>query len=206
MKKIVSTLAILILCIGTTAKAQSLRTLFTEMPDTLLPLLTTNNRMDLIDFRDAGMNTPVTNRLDGKSRITALTDNYLHLTVSQSSSMQMKLLPTTSGDTLICIINTACAEACDSRIRFFDKKWKQKEPTLYFTKPSIKEFFIESDTVEKALDIADIYLVELNISAASDSLSARYTMPQYMNREDSSTVAPQLRQLHYRWNGNRYER
>ena len=86
--------------------AQNLRELFVNMPTELLPLLRENDRLDLIDLYDAKMNIQVTNRLDGKSTIKELTGDYLLLSLSPSSSMQMKMLPSHNGDTLLCVVNT----------------------------------------------------------------------------------------------------
>ena len=185
-------------------QAQMLRDLFVEMPDTLLPLLTTNDRRDMIDFFDAHMTTAVTNRLDGKSRITALTDDYLSVELSRSSSMQIKMLNGEGGDTLLCVVNSVGAEAYDSRIHFYNSRWERVDDAL-FAMPTIADFFIPSDSVGKAIEISDIYLVKLSLSADSDSLKAEYTMPQYMSSGDSARVASQLRTLGYRWTGKRFE-
>lgn len=186
------------------AQAQDLRALFIEMPDTLLPLLTDNDRRDMIDFWDARMSASVVNRLDGKSRITALTDDFLSVELSRSSSMQIKMLNVEGGDTLLCIVNTVGAEAYDSRIHFYNIRWERVDG-LKFDMPTIVDFFLPSDSVDKALAVSDIYLVKLSLSADSDSLKAEYTMPLYMSRSDSARVAPQLRPLHYRWTGKRFE-
>ena len=116
MKKFIITLTMLAAIIGK-ATAQDMRKLFIEMPAQMTPLMTENDRRDCIDFVDAGMRASITNRLDGKSELKVITKDYLHMQTSQSSSMQIKLLPhSPSGDSIICIINTVCAEACDSRM------------------------------------------------------------------------------------------
>lgn len=204
MKRVSIAFIVFMVLVCGRVEAQDLRTLFVEMPDTLLPLLTANDRRDMIDFRDAGMTTPVSNRLDGKSRITALTDDYLSLELSRSSSMQIKMINCVGGDTLLCVVNTVAAEACDSRIHFYNTRWERVDGP-YFTMPSIADFFHPSDSVAKALDICDIYLVKLSLSPDSDSLKADYTMPQYMSQSDSARVASQLRTLRYHWTGRRFE-
>ena len=94
MKRIVYIL--LLFCIYTTSLTARtpIRQWFTDMPDSIMPLLTKNNRLDFIDFIDSHMDAIVTNRLDGKSRMTQLTEDYLHIEYTQSSSVTMKLLPT----------------------------------------------------------------------------------------------------------------
>ena len=61
------------------ADAQQAKQYFVSMPDTILPLLTEINRADCIDFLESNMRAIVTNRLDGKSEMTTLTDNYIEI-------------------------------------------------------------------------------------------------------------------------------
>lgn len=184
--------------------AQNLRELFVNMPTELLPLLRENDRLDLIDLYDAKMNIQVTNRLDGKSTIKELTGDYLLLSLSPSSSMQMKMLPSHNGDTLLCVVNTVTAEAADSRIRLYTKDW-QPVDEVFFTPPSIADFFTPSDSVDELLDLADIYLVELKLSAEDNTLVAEYTVPQYMTKEDAERVLPFLRKRVYVWDGKKFQ-
>ncbi|MBR6647985.1 MAG: DUF3256 family protein [Bacteroidaceae bacterium] len=177
-----------------------MKDLFLKMPVELLPLLKENDRLDLIDLYEAKMNIPVTNRLDGKSSIKMLTDNYMYLTLSASSSMQIKMLTDVSGDTLLCVVNTVSAEAADSRIRLYKNDWQPVE-NGFFDTPAIADFFIQSDSTKEALELADIYLVELNLSPEDNTLVAEYTLPRYMNKEDAARILPLLHKIVYIWDG-----
>ena len=65
--------------------------LFKAMPDSLLPYLTTNNRLDMIDFMEANMKAEVTNLLDGKSEMTALTPDSLSIRMNPVLRIDMKV-------------------------------------------------------------------------------------------------------------------
>ena len=199
MKKLNFILILLLLICGN-LPAQSLKDLFLKMPVELLPLLKENDRLYLIDLYEAKMNIPVTNRLDGKSSIKMLTDNYMYLTLSASSSMQIKMLTDVSGDTLLCVVNTVSAEAADSRIRLYKNDWQPVE-NGFFDTPAIADFFIQSDSTKEALELADIYLVELNLSPEDNTLVAEYTLPRYMNKEDAARILPLLHKIVYIWDG-----
>lgn len=203
MKKTVLLFLFIFFAADSYLSAQSMRTLFVSMPDSIMPLLTKNNREDCIDFIDAGMQAVVTNRLDSKSELLQFTPNFLHLRTSKAGSMQLKILPT-ADDTLVCVVNTICAEACDSRIAFYTRKWQPMDSKKYFAPPIINDFFIPSDSVAELLDIADIYLVKISLSANDNTLVAEYTMPQYMLQGDSARVASNLRRLKYNWDGDRF--
>ena len=67
------------------------KTCFTNMPDSLSPLLTAVNRADFIDFLESKMKAEVTNRFGGKSEMTELTPDYIRVQVTPQSTWQMKL-------------------------------------------------------------------------------------------------------------------
>ena len=50
---------------------------FASAPDSIFPLLTTNNRLDCIDLIENNMKATVKNKMEQKAEMTALTDSYL---------------------------------------------------------------------------------------------------------------------------------
>ena len=84
----------LLLCITSVCSAQelALRDAFRQMPDSLMPSLMQNDRLDFLDFFDAGMKAEVKNRLGGTSVMTALTNDSLSLQVSPALRVDMLLL------------------------------------------------------------------------------------------------------------------
>ena len=47
----------------------TVRDLLKSMPDSVIPYLTENNRLDMIDFMESNMDAVVTNTLGGKSQL-----------------------------------------------------------------------------------------------------------------------------------------
>lgn len=80
----------------TAADGQQLRQAFTSMPDSLLPYLSRNNRLDMMDFMDSHMKAEVTNLLDGKSEMTQLTSDSLTVRLSSSSRFTLTVTPDTT--------------------------------------------------------------------------------------------------------------
>lgn len=202
-KYFIALLMLLLLCGN--ASAQSLREFFVKMPVNLLPLLKGNDRLDLLDLYDAKLDIKVTNRLDGKSSLKELTRDYLLLSLSPSSSMQIKMLPSHNGDTLLCVVNTVTAEATDSRIRLYTKDW-QPVNEAFFIPPAISDFFTPSDSVGELLDLADIYLVELKLSPDNNTLVAEYTQPRYMSKDEAERVLASVHKIVYEWDGKEFRR
>ena len=104
---------------------------FREIPDSLLPTLSRNNRLDMLDFMESKMKAEVTNRLGGKSEMTSLTDSTLSIQMSNALKVDMLLLtPETSADPesedVICLIETFGTDSLslESKVRFFSPSWE----------------------------------------------------------------------------------
>ena len=87
-------LATLVAIITGQASAQDLKMsdVFKQMPDSLMPYLTTNNRLDFVDFMESGMKAEVTNMMGGVSEMTALSDDSLSIRMSEALRVDMLLL------------------------------------------------------------------------------------------------------------------
>ena len=114
-------------------RAGDIRDAFKEMPDSLLPSLSENNRLDMIDFIDSGMKAEVSNLLNGKSEMTELTDSSLTLRVSEALKVRMLLLPTAqpvdSCSQVICLLQTYGTDSLslDTRVDFYSLHWQRLE-------------------------------------------------------------------------------
>ncbi|MBO4397463.1 MAG: DUF3256 family protein, partial [Bacteroidaceae bacterium] len=101
-----------------------MHTVFANMKDEILPILTKNSRLDLIDYIDNNMQAKVRNRLDGFTIMETLTDNYCKIKLAENSSMEIKLLKRENNDTIISIIRSAKIDAWDSYIKFYNLNWE----------------------------------------------------------------------------------
>ena len=108
----------------------SMADFFREIPDSLLPTLSVNNRLDMLDFMASNMKAEVTNLLGGKSEMTLLTDSTLSIQMSKALKVDMLLLtPEASADPetedVICLIETFGIDSLslESTVRFFTTSW-----------------------------------------------------------------------------------
>ena len=91
MKKIIFSLFLTLSAVSLTAA--DMKDVFSAMPDSVLPTLTRNNRLDMIDFVSSGMKAVVNDVFNEKSTLDTLTADYLHITLSEAVKVEMKLLP-----------------------------------------------------------------------------------------------------------------
>ena len=127
-------LAVITLCMALSLTVNAgdsitIRDAFRQMPDSLLPTLTQNNRLDFLDFHDAGMKAEVKNRLGGTSLMTALTEDSLSLQVSPAMRVDMLLLtlpePLDSVHQVIVVGETFLADSLygETMLHYFTTDW-----------------------------------------------------------------------------------
>lgn len=198
------------LCVWT-AKAQDMERIFAEMPDSIVPVMTKNNRLDCIDFYKSKMKSNVENIYGGKSELLALGNDYLFIMPTQKSAVAMKRLATSSGDTIIVVVSTYLSPAKESDVVFYSGKWERLSAQKLISPPEKGDFYSKSDTCDAARlsyaraagEDAFVYAeLSENEPVISYGLSLESLMP-----EDEAKVTPYLSsKIVYKWNGKAFER
>jgi hypothetical protein len=126
---------LLALSISGMAENVQIRDVFRQMPDSILPTLSVNNRLDMIDFMDSHMKAEVTNLLEGKSEMTALGEDSITIRVSDALNISILLLNTTEliddSNQVVCLVQTYGTDSLslNSKIEFFTIQWKKLSDT-----------------------------------------------------------------------------
>lgn len=208
-KIIIGGMLLLLLC---PVRAQEIKELFVQIPDSLSLLLTKVNREDFADFLESNMKARVKNRFDRTSEMKKMTSDYLFLQETSQSTVEMKLLPLNDSVRVICYVKTVCGPVCDSRVRFFSADWKELPASEYLLPPQEDDFYILTDTterdkLEKLRAKADMYLLKASLSEQDRSITFTYTTPEYLNEEESRELSSFLRKdpVVLEWKNGRYE-
>ena len=115
------------------ACAQTMPNLLRTMPDSIIPLLSHNDRLDFLDYAAAGTNAELTNRLSGKSKLLTLTDDFAHWQLTTHSDLQLKLLPHDNGH-IVCLVSTVVVDSLpDSHLRFYTTDWEPLPASTFFS-------------------------------------------------------------------------
>lgn len=122
-----------LLSFALSANAQTMATIIQTMPDSILPQLTRNNRLDFIDYMASNMKAETSNRLGGKSEMTELSDTYTNIRLSESAEVAFKLLTTNTGDKVIMQIYTyTLSDSLKvSQPIFYTTGWQIDTPCTY---------------------------------------------------------------------------
>ncbi len=84
---------------------------FTNAPMSVFPLLDKNARLDMVDYFNSGSSTATQNSLQGRSRVTELTDNDIKIAMTDASSYQLSILTDKSNGGCIALISTVATPA-----------------------------------------------------------------------------------------------
>lgn len=192
-------------------QAQDMKAVFINMPDSLSPLLTKVNREDFVDFLASNMKAQVKNKFDRISELKAITDDYLLLETAPGCTTEIKLLPVNDSVKVICMIQTVCGEACDSRIRFFASDWKECSTENFLTLPAPDFFFeapdsTQSENYRAARVKADMDLMKASLSPQNFMLDFKYTTPDYLDDESAKELEPFLKKtpVVYEWRSGKF--
>lgn len=134
---------------------QNMAELFKVMPDSVMPMLTKNNRLDMIDFLEAKMKAEVTNLLDGDSEMTYMSADSLSIRMSSALRVDLFFVdavqPYDSCQQVICmrytylLATTSEEEQVDN---YYSVRWHRlPSPELVSPMVSVSTILKQDDEV-----------------------------------------------------------
>ena len=137
MRKI-TLLLLAMICLDSYSQT-TMRDVLKAMPDSMVPYLSANNLLDMIDFSDTNMEAVVTNSLGGRSQMNKLTDDFVSIRLNESSDLAMRLLhvdtPVDSAQQIVCVVSTYGTDIRESTISFYSLKWNPLPVSDYIELP-----------------------------------------------------------------------
>ena len=210
--KTIITLLLFPMSIQLFAQEVSMRTIFVNMPDTLLPYMSSGNKLDLIDFAESGMEAQVNDNLGDSVTLTKLTHDYLYLRLSPSSSVELKILPyhgnSFRDSLIICMVSSVGSDIKESSVQFYTTGWKSMK-SLVPIKFEISNFMVEDHTVsdERLRILTDKlcpFMVSANLSPETTDLILKLSIPR-LTEEDKGEIGSLFIPKTLKWNGNTFK-
>jgi hypothetical protein len=207
MKKIIFAF-ILLFSLASEASAQRMSDCFVNMPDSILTLLSKNNRLDCVDFIQSNMKAVVRNIFDGKSELLTLTDDYLKMRLSDADYAEMMLLPTGDTTKVICMVRTFLGPKGDSNVRFYASNWAPLPTDRFITLPQYNDFWRtlstdSADALQYARNRVDVPLVVDSLSAADKTLHCALNIDA-LTAKNQSVVKSFIRPVVFHWKKNKF--
>lgn len=176
--------------------AQSLREVWVEMPDSILPYLSKSQRTELADYVDMKADPAVLNSFGDSVRIERMTNNYLLVKANEVTRLEIKLL----DNNTMALVQTWMAPVAESKLSLFNLQWQPKEVVVGYQENIIK---LESMSDEDFAELKTMMyprLKEYRLSADNNSLSVSWNYP-LLSKKDAKRVANLLKPQVLNWTG-----
>ena len=194
MKKIL--IVICFLTYWLCASAQSLREVWIEMPDSILPYLNRSQRMELVDYVETKSKPVVLNAFGDTVRIELMTNNYLLVKASEAKTLEIKLL----DDNTLALNQTWKAPAAESELKLFNLKWQPKETSVLYNENISKPDSLSDIAFNDLKLLMRPRLREYSLSVDNNFLLVKWNYP-LLSKKDVNQVVDLLKPQLLKWTG-----
>ena len=194
MKKILIIICFLTCWLG--ISAQSLREVWIEMPDSILPYLSKSQRTELADYIEMKAEPVVLSTFGDSVRIERMTNNYLLLKANEATRLEIKLL----DNNTLALVQTWMAPAAESKLRLFNLQWQPKEAVVAYKVNIVKPDSMSDEDFADLKTLMSPRLKEYRLSADNNSLSVSWNYP-LLSKKDVKRVTELLKPQVLNWTG-----
>ncbi|MDO4952003.1 MAG: DUF3256 family protein, partial [Bacteroidales bacterium] len=172
------------------------------------------HRQEMTDFIAMGLKGDVDNSLQGKSIMDTLTHSYIHVTLNESASLQLRRLPLQGGDSIVCVVRTWKGPGTESEVSFYDQDWQVLNACTILGSDGLEKLspalLVRPDTMGQARfeELAakfDPLMVSARLFVDSDDLEVSLTLPEH-NSEIMNELKAIVRLIRLKWNGKTFNK
>lgn len=127
------------------------------------------------------------------------TDDYLHLTLSDVSQLEMRTLAAEGADTLICVVQTFKAPLAESDVRIYDTQWKEVRRITFRLADVIGD-----DAAKKYRTFFEPLLIEAHLSADNEGLILTVSHTN-LSADEKKEIEGLKLQTSLNWNGKTFK-
>lgn len=104
---------------------KTMKDVWKEMPDSILPIMNSSIRSEIVENDNADDNKEeIKNLLGGELKLVSLNDKFIDVKLSEKSGVQLLLLKKDTGTDLICMNRYYGNPAAESDVDFYTIDWK----------------------------------------------------------------------------------
>ena len=159
--------------------AQSLREVWIEMPDSILPYLSKSQRTELADYVEMKAEPVVLNVFGDSVRIEHMTNNYLLVKASEVTLLEIKLL----DNNTLALVQTWKAPVAESKLSLFNLQWQPKEAVVEYNENIVKPDTMTDEEFNDLKSLMYPRLKEYRLSPENNSLSVSWNYPLLSKKE-----------------------
>ena len=187
-----------------TMMAQQVRKMWVNMPTSIAGSLEKSTRQELLDLKEMKKKAVISGPLGEECSIDTLTADYLSARLSDVSTLQMKMLPTAAGDSLLCLVLTYAGPLPESSISFYTPDWKALPmPSMHLDVDLQRPDTMTQDDFSKLQALFDPKLISFTLSPSNKDLVVALS-PVIISEEEKAHVKALILQRNLNWNGKTF--
>lgn len=168
----------------------------------VIPELSRTTRLDMLDYFKAGIDKPSDNAFGGEAKVNAIDKHSLDFNLTADITCQLCVL-NAKGSPVTCIITTYPTPIPDSRLRAYDRNWREQK---IFDEPTLSDWLIDKKNRKQAEAALPFILASYRYDPASLTLTVTNEMPAYWTTDERPAVLDMLKdQLVYIWDGKKFK-
>lgn len=205
MKKLLLTFFVALSTLGISAK--SMIEIWSSIPEELVPYVDNTHRLEMTDFIGMGLKGDVDNVMGSKSVMDTITNNFIHVTLSESATLEIKRLPMAEGDSILCVIRTWKAPEGESSVAFYDQNWEKIDKSLDIASYA-SQLYARPDTMSEGnysdlVKNIDFTMVKASLSPSNEDLTLDLSVPTG-NKDADMKLKSITKQKILHWNNGSY--
>ena len=187
-----------------TMMAQQVCKMWVSMPASVAGALEKSGRQELLDLKQMKKAATIAGPLGERCSIDTLTADFLSVRMNEVYTLQMKMLPTSSGDSLLCLVQTYAGPQPESSISFYSPDWKALSmPQMHLDVDLQRPDTMSEDDFNKLQALFDPKLVSFSLSPSSAELVVALS-PAAISEEGKANIKRLNLQNKLNWNGKTF--
>ncbi len=159
--------------------------------------LSAGTRAEMLAYYIGGRVVPKDTDLGEKAQLDTVTNDYLRITTSVCRSVQLRLLTRGGRDTVVAVVETVKTPVPDSRISFYDTRWRELSAKRVMGRvPQLADFVrrgVDAKRAAEALADVDFPMITLDFEGPGfGSLAARQRLKEFYSASDYKRLEPVL--------------
>lgn len=168
----------------------------------VLPELSRNTRLDMLDYFRAGIDKASENNYGGEAKVTSIDSLSMDFDITADIACQLFVL-NANGRPITCIVTTYPTPIPDSRLKAYDRNWRE---VSIFAEPRLSDWLKDKKSRKEAELAFPFVLASYRYDPATQTLTVTNEMAAYWIESERPAVLDMMHDtLAYRWDGKRFK-
>ncbi len=197
--------ALLLLLVASSGKGQSMTDVLLNMPGQIIPLVTYEERLQLVDLYHSGQKAQIPQVSNDTLQLYTLGNSYIHIRTSAAATVQIKRVGKDKKN-IYAVIYTTEGPVAHSHIELYNSQWEMiPKPQKLITTVTLKDFIIAQDKSEWIYSKVITPTIQYTMSEASNNIIATPTFVQTVDIESQKELTQYIHSdITIRWNGKKW--